>query len=261
MAREHQDYVVPSGGLPPQTTMVTSRAIVRPRYMILPPSVTPSSNLPFWKETTSWILAAPQLGFGVGFAEYLLYVGTGGGCQEPEFEDGVEGFLFVLEGRMQLTIEGDAYDLPTGGYAYLPPDTDWTLCNEAESLLKLLWLRKLYEPLDGLAPQTIVGHEQEAGKYLIPSDDMAYDLNMNIVSLEPGANVPITELHVMEHGLYMLQGKGVYLLGENWHEVQAGDFIWMRAYCPQSYYAGGPETTRYLLYKNVNRHISLLCQS
>jgi (S)-ureidoglycine aminohydrolase len=59
----------------------------------------------------------------------------------------------------------------------------------------------------------------------------------------------------MEHGLYFLQGKGIYFLGDDWMEVQADDFIWMGPYCPQSFYATGPAPARYLYYKNVNREI------
>ena len=58
----------------------------------------------------------------------------------------------------------------------------------------------------------------------------------------------------MEHGLYVLEGKAVYLLNRDWVEVQAGDFMWLRAFCPQACYAGGPGRFRYLLYKDVNRH-------
>ncbi|PRY95781.1 (S)-ureidoglycine aminohydrolase, partial [Hasllibacter halocynthiae] len=32
-----------------------------------------------------------------------------------------------------------------------------------------------------------------------------------------------------------------------------GDFLRLRAFCPQACYAGGPEPFRYLLYKDVNR--------
>ncbi|MGB5869576.1 MAG: (S)-ureidoglycine aminohydrolase, partial [Albidovulum sp.] len=37
----------------------------------------------------------------------------------------------------------------------------------------------------------------------------------------------------------------------------AGDFMWLRAYCPQACYAAGPGPFRYLLYKDVNRHAKL----
>jgi len=40
-------------------------------------------------------------------------------------------------------------------------------------------------------------------------------------------------------------------------EVQKDDFIWMGAYCPQSFYATGPAPAKYLYYKNVNREISV----
>ena len=38
-------------------------------------------------------------------------------------------------------------------------------------------------------------------------------------------------------------------------EVEAGDYMWLRAFCPQACYAGGPGKFRYLLYKDVNRHM------
>ena len=60
-----------------------------------------------------------------------------------------------------------------------------------------------------------------------------------------------------EHGLYVLEGKAVYLLNQDWVEVQEGDFMWLRAFCPQACYAGGPGQFRYLLYKDVNRHVGL----
>ena len=52
----------------------------------------------------------------------------------------------------------------------------------------------------------------------------------------------------------VLQGKGVYRLNKDWVEVEAGDFMWLRAFCPQACYAGGPEPFRYLLYKDMHRH-------
>ena len=75
------------------------------------------------------------------------------------------------------------------------------------------------------------------------------------VTFEPGAVIPFAETHVMEHGLYVLEGKAVYRLNQDWVEVEAGDYMWLRAFCPQACYAGGPGPFRYLLYKDVNRHM------
>jgi len=54
----------------------------------------------------------------------------------------------------------------------------------------------------------------------------------------------------------VLEGKAVYRLNRDWVEVEAGDFMWLRAFCPQACYAG-PGRFRYLLYKDVNRHMNL----
>ena len=87
--------------------------------------------------------------------------------------------------------------------------------------------------------------------------DLRHDMHVNIVNFQPGGAIPFPETHVMEHGLYVLEGKAVYLLNEDWVEVEAGDFMWLRAFCPQACYAGGPGPFRYLLYKDVNRHVGL----
>jgi len=93
-------------------------------------------------------------------------------------------------------------------------------------------------------------------RFMDPAD-LRHDMHVTIVTLQPGAVIPFDETHVMEHGLYVLQGKGVYHLNQQWVEVEAGDFMWLRAFCPQACYAGGPKPFRYLLYKDVNRHAAL----
>ena len=52
------------------------------------------------------------------------------------------------------------------------------------------------------------------------------------------------------------RARRVYRLNQDWVEVEAGDYMWLRAFCPQACYAGGPGRFRYLLYKDVNRHRS-----
>jgi len=91
----------------------------------------------------------------------------------------------------------------------------------------------------------------------VDPDDLAHDMHVNIVTFQPGGLIPFEETHVMEHGLYVLEGKAVYRLNRDWVEVEAGDFMWLRAYCPQACYAAGPGPFRYLLYKDVNRHVRL----
>ena len=92
---------------------------------------------------------------------------------------------------------------------------------------------------------------------IVDPTDLRLDLDVNVVTFEPGGLIPFEETHVMEHGLYVLEGKAVYRLNRDWVEVEAGDFMWLRAFCPQACYAGGPCRFRYLLYKDVNRHARL----
>ncbi|MDU9007171.1 hypothetical protein QO231_25520, partial [Sedimentitalea todarodis] len=78
-------------------------------------------------------------------------------------------------------------------------------------------------------------------------------LELSIVNLK--ARCPPAAAY--DHGLYVLEGKAAYRLNEDWVEVEAGDYMWLRAFCPQACYAGGPGKFRYLLYKDVNRHMAL----
>jgi (S)-ureidoglycine aminohydrolase len=133
------------------------------------------------------------------------------------------------------------------------------------------WIRKRYAAVDGVVPPApFVTQERDVPQHPMPDtdgaratqrfvdpNDVRHDMQVNIVSFEPGGAIPFPETHVMEHGLYVLEGKAVYLLNTDWVEVEAGDFMWLRAFCPQACYAGGPGRFRYLLYKDVNRHAAL----
>ena len=52
--------------------------------------------------------------------------------------------------------------------------------------------------------------------------DLRHDMHVNIVTFLPGGVIPFEETHVMEHGLYVLEGKAVYRLNRDWVEVEAG---------------------------------------
>jgi (S)-ureidoglycine aminohydrolase len=88
---------------------------------------------------------------------------------------------------------------------------------------------------------------------LIPAD-LSFDFAVNTMTFQPGATLPRVEIHEMEHGLLMLEGEGIYRLGDCWYPVKAGDFIWMSPYCPQWFGALGKKPAKYLIYKNWNRH-------
>jgi len=225
----------------------------------------PTSRLPSWAGCDVRVLASPAL--GAQFVQYLIDVPPG---QRGDFPpDGqTETFHYVLTGTGQfLNGHGVERGLNPGAFGLTPPERGISIT--AREPLRLLVLRKRYESAPGIEPYAgHYGRESDVPRQvwadnprsllqtLIP-DDLAYDLAMNIFTFDPGFGLPIVETHVMEHGLYVLQGKGLYFLDDQWMEVERDDFIWMGPYCPQSFYATGGEPVRYLYYKNVNREIPL----
>ena len=267
-------YYAPHGGLPPQTQLLSDRAVFTTAYAFIPKgtmSDITTSYLPFWMQTRLWVLARPLTGFAETFSHYFMEVGAGGGSDKPETDAGAQSVLFIVSGQLQLKIEGKVYQMDKGGYAYIPAGTAWSALNNTAQLCRFHWIRKRYQAVDGLdRPEPFVTSDQNTSltpmpdtkgvwatsRFVDPSD-LRHDMHVNIVTFQPGGVIPFAETHVMEHGLYVLQGKAVYHLNQNWVEVEAGDYMWLRAFCPQACYAGGPEPFRYLLYKDVNRHAKL----
>ncbi len=267
-------YFAPTGGHPGQDQLLTDRAIFTDAYAVIPKGTMRdivTSFLPFWENTRLWVIARPLSGFAETFSQYIMEVAPGGGSDQPETDDRAQAVLFVVEGSATLTVNGTTHTLEPGGYAYLPPSATWTLHNRADAMLRFHWIRKAYEAVSGLAePDVIITSDQDVAPTVMPDTDgkwattrfvdptdLRHDMHVTIVTFEPGAVIPFLETHVMEHGLYVLEGKAVYRLNNDWVEVEAGDFMWLRAFCPQACYAGGPGKFRYLLYKDVNRHMTL----
>jgi len=267
-------YYAPHGGLPPQTQLLTDRAMFTEAYAVIPKGTNSdivTSLLPFWEKARFWVIARPLSGFAETFSHYIAEVLPGGGSTRPDTETGVEAVLFVVEGQMELTLDGTTHQMREGGYAFVPPASDWSLKNTSDAPVRFHWIRKAYQAVEGLdQPDAFVTNEQEVTPTAMPGtdgkwatsrfvnpEDLRHDMHVTIVTFEPGAVIPFAETHVMEHGLYVLEGKAVYRLNQDWVEVEAGDYMWLRAFCPQACYAGGPGKFRYLLYKDVNRHMPL----
>ncbi|MBU2531448.1 MAG: (S)-ureidoglycine aminohydrolase [Alphaproteobacteria bacterium] len=267
-------YYAPRGGHPPQSDVLTGRAVFTEAYAVIPKGVMMdivTSALPFWRGTRAWIIARPLSGFAETFSQYIMEVEPGGGSDRPEPDPGAEAVIFICEGVLTVRIAGTNHELRPGGYAYIPPASAFAVMNEGNGAARFHWIRKAYEPVDGLGvPDVVIANDRDIEPTPMPGTDgrwattrfvdpadVRHDMHATIVTLQPGAVIPFAETHVMEHGLYVLQGKAVYRLNQDWVEVEAGDFMWLRAFCPQACYAGGPEPFRYLLYKDVNRHAKL----
>jgi (S)-ureidoglycine aminohydrolase len=136
----------------------------------------------------------------------------------------------------------------------------------ATKVSRVAVIEKHYQALDSVKPpHWIVSSEDAVSshplgddpalqvKCLLP-DEMNFDFAVNTMVYQPGAALSMVEMHIMEHGLIMLEGGGIYRLGDSWYPVTAGDFIWMGPWCPQWFGAIGKVPAKYLIYKDWNRH-------
>ena len=222
-------------------------------HMLLTPETFVRAPLPGMERATAIVHVSPAV--GAGFTEYTAEFETGGAIQ-PSSE---QRFVYVLEGELKAL--GRA--LGPDQYAYIPAGLDAGLWSVGRS--RAVVIEKPYHALGALkppgkflgsertvTPRPLMGDPDLQVRVLVP-EDPSFDFAVNTMTFQPGAALPMVEMHVMEHGLLMLAGGGIYRLGENWYTVAVGDFIWMAPYCPQWFGAIGKTPAKYLIYKDWNR--------
>ena len=235
-----------------------TRTTVRPNYTLHAPDSFVRAPLPGMMKATAVVHAAPAL--GAQFTMYTAELEASGQLGHAA----TQRFVYVLEGELTLDAKGKSTRIAKGGYAYVPADLPHRF--DARSRCRAAVIEKPYQGLDEtMPPGLLIGKERSAPtqplsgdkdvvvRSLIPGQ-ISFDLAVNTMTYAPGATLPMVECHVMEHGLLMLDGAGIYRLGDDWHPVAAGDFIWMGPYCPQWFGALGKTPARYLIYKDWNRH-------
>jgi (S)-ureidoglycine aminohydrolase len=237
----------------------TRSRVCRNHALICPDSFVPS-ELPGWDKARGVILIAPPM--GARFTQYLALLEPGGSAMLAT--PGVERVFYVIDGAVTvMPLGGSEQPLTAGGFAFTPPGSALGL--RAKTASRLNVFEKRYVARPGVdRPRGVIGREQEVEavpflgdpdarlQTLLPNEP-SFDLAVNVFTYQPGAALPQVEVHVMEHGLLMLDGQGVYRLGDDWYPVRQGDVIWMAPYCPQWFVAMGKSPARYLYYKDVNR--------
>jgi (S)-ureidoglycine aminohydrolase len=236
----------------------STRSSAKPNHLLQTPDTFIRSPLPGAEGVEFIVHAAPQL--GARFTQMTAEFAAGGSLGTAS----TQRFLYVLDGKLELKAGGKKYSLAPGKFAYLPQRAEHTLT--ARGMARAALIEKVYEPLAGAeAPQIVVGDEDSVKAVPLMGDDglrvralmpdgPPYDFAVNTMTYDPGASLSMVEIHVMEHGLLMLEGGGIYRLGDDWYPVHAGDFIWMGAYCPQWFGALGKRPAKYLIYKDWRRH-------
>jgi (S)-ureidoglycine aminohydrolase len=238
-----------------------TRTVVERNYALITPDGFVPSVLPGWRNVVVIIHIAPVMG-GPRFTQLTIALdetSTGTGDTAA-----LEHFYYVQTGDCTAQVNGKNHQLTAGSYLFLPSKTKFKFTGAAKST-KLIVFQKRFEPLagekvpgviaghaDAIAGKPFLGHEDARLQVLLP-DHPSFDMAVNIFTYDPGATLPFVETHIMEHGLLMLSGQGIYRLGADRHRVTAGDIIWMASYCPQWFIAQGKTKSSYIYYKDVNR--------
>ncbi len=237
-----------------------TRAHVGTRHALITPDNHVNSSVPGITGATTVVLVSPAMGARVVQTQITFQQG---GSAHVAASD-LQTFGFVMGGGALASVGDERARLGDGGFFYCPAGSDWSLTSPKKGTQVTLFQKK-YVPLPGEeAPRAILGDQKDVAgtpflgdpaanlQVLLP-DIPAFDMAVNIFAYKPGGHLPFVEIHLMEHGLVMLSGEGVYRLEDSWYPVRAGDAIWMGPYCPQWFVAMGKVPARYLYYKDVNR--------
>jgi (S)-ureidoglycine aminohydrolase len=226
-------------------------------HLLLTPDTFVRAALPGMQACVAVVHASPAV--GAGFSAYTAEFQSNGQLGPAQGQR----FLYVMAGEVRLETEAQADHLRGGGYAFLPEGLAHRVTSSGISRMAVI--EKRYQRLRSTEPPELIVSSEDAVigtsldgdadlqvKCLLP-DTPGFDFAVNTMAYQPGAALRRVEMHVMEHGLFMLEGGGIYRLGEAWYPVKAGDFIWMGPWCPQWFGAIGKITAKYLIYKNWNR--------
>jgi len=235
-----------------------TRSDRQPTHLLQTPDTFVGIPLPGFVSVTVIVHAAPAL--GAAFTQYTAEFEPGGSLGPAHGQR----FLYVLEGAVSVALDGQTRQLGRGEYAHVPANQQHTVEAPAKSRVAVIEKPAISLPSDAPAPacfgrehdvepQPLGGDTALEVKQLLPTVP-GLDYAVNTMTYQPGAALAMVEIHVMEHGLLMLEGGGIYRLGNFWYPVQAGDFIWMAPYCPQWFGALGKTAAKYLIYKDWNRH-------
>lgn len=237
-----------------------TRTRVGARHAFIAPDGHVKSNLPGIRGAATVVLINEAM--GAAFAQILVTFEAGGRAEMTSNE--IETCGYLATGSAVVRVGGEKKKCAAGGFFFAPAGEAWSIANPGRGTRVTLFQKKSTGLAGQPAPRGLIGDatkvkgepflgDPDARLQVLLPDEPAFDLAMNVFTYQPGATLPFVETHVMEHGLLMLAGQGIYRLEDSWYPVAAGDAIWMAPYCAQWFVAMGKTPASYLYYKNVNR--------
>ena len=247
-----------------------TRSVIKPGvYAVIPPEGRVINVIPGIEGCELTIVGSPKI--GCSFVQYVGKV-TEEGKTTKAFaaEENVESFIYVIdgEGELEVTIGDERKTLAAGGYAYAPDNKGMEFANTGRGEVRILLYKQRYIAAEGMQPYTVFGNanELQEEKYmgldhmwvrdLLPVD-INFDMNFHILSFVPGGCHPFIETHVQEHGCYLLEGEGIYKLGDDWIQTIEEDFIWFGPFTQQACYGTGSSRFTYIYSKDCHRDVEI----
>ena len=246
--------------------MLESRAVIKKNnYAILAHDGLVNNVVPGFENTKISILGSPRI--GASFSDFIAEFEEGGKNTLGFGGEGIETFVYVISGKLKVSDASETHELTDGGYAFFPVNELMYFENGQKEMTEVFLYQRAYDRLEGHEAYKVVGNRSEIEPILyegmddvllwdlLPTDDLGFDMNMHILEFKPAASHGYIETHYQEHGAYLLSGKGMYNLDNNWYPVQKGDYIFMAAYTPQAAYATDRnESLSYVYSKDANRN-------
>ncbi|MDF7666930.1 (S)-ureidoglycine aminohydrolase [Orbaceae bacterium ESL0727] len=246
--------------------LLSSRAIIkRQNFALIPPDGLVKNSLPGFENCDITILATPKL--GASFVDYLVTMHKDGNNQHGFGGEGIEIFVYVIDGDITAKADNESFQLKTGGYLYCPAGVKLYLQNH-HSTSRLFLYKRRYVPLPGYQARVIannishlpfIQYEDMDNVWvqdLLPKE-LGFDMNFHILTFMPGASHGYIETHVQEHGAYLLSGEGIYNLDNEWIPVKKDDYLFMGAYSLQACYAVGKTPLSYIYSKDCHRDVEI----
>ncbi|MEM9950672.1 MAG: (S)-ureidoglycine aminohydrolase [Chloroflexota bacterium] len=239
-----------------------TRTIIQANHAFIAPDGYVTATLPAWENTQGIILISPHMRGLPRFSMYIAHMDANAKSAMPL--DRVQRFVYILSGSISATLDEDQHKLSEGEFVYIPVDTSHQLTTTEATSLLIFEKPYVETKQTSELPSFHVGNawagdgepflgDQDARLRTLLPTHLQYDMAVNLFTFQSGAALPFVETHIMEHGLYLLEGQGIYRLDESYYPIQAGDVIWMGAYCPQWFCAFGKTQSTYIYYKDVNR--------
>lgn len=242
-----------------QSVFGETRTFVGARHALIAPDGHVPSKLPGFEGATPYYMICPAM--GANLTQMFVVFDKAGSARFEQCSR--QRFFYVEEGEVEFKCGKSKKKLKCGGYLYSPGAEVKALSGKGaritvfEAPLNTLDSAgvpgQIFGDAGNVQGEPFLGNERALLQTLLP-DELCMDFAVNIFTYQPGATLPFVETHIMEHGLLMLSGQGVYRLEDKYYPVAKGDVIWMAPYCPQWFVAMGDEPASYMYYKNINRH-------